>query len=75
MRIRANEVCALIRENSCNSWLIVADHAAGAIRIRLATKAESHEETIFDSARFVSWLLRGKAKSASILNPAAIVSL
>ena len=34
--------------------------AFGAIRIRLTTKTESHEETIFDSACFVSWLLRGK---------------
>jgi len=35
-------------------------HAFGAIGIRLTTKADSHEETIFDSASFVSWLLRGK---------------
>jgi hypothetical protein len=35
-------------------------HAFGAIRINLATKAESHEETIFDPARFVPLLLRGK---------------
>ena len=28
-RFRANEVCAWIRENLCNSWLILSHHAAG----------------------------------------------